>query len=544
MRDRSAGEEPPRGLPTTVRITSHAVVWAVVLIPMAVTLAKGWTAFGDDAAIAARAYQSLSLHPPLVGMYSTASSGPGHYLYDPGPLLFWLLAVPVRIDPAHGLVWGAALLGGAALSLAVEVVWSTGLWLGCSVVAFVAVDLLWLNPDVLEHLAWNAYFPIPFLIAAVAMAWAVASGSWGWWPVLVVVASVAAQSHLLFTIPAAALVVVAPLVGLAIAARPPRYRWLAVGLGLGLLCWLAPILQDLDDHGNLSALLSSGHGQPRLGVGAGLRLLAIAGAPWPIWLTDPLTGYFPLLRLLHRSAPGLGLAVLGALVAIAVVAGLRRRPRLSALAAVTVAFAAGLVVSFWIFPSTNTLSLLYLIPILWVVGVLLWVCGGWAVAAVAAVVGERRSAPDDDRGGRSARQALTVVVGWTAAVVVLGVAAAGLWPLHAFAPTDAAVGWDPTSSAKVANITAAIERTVPSGPVVFEVRNPGSGELAAIWLSEGVAWRLRSDGWQPGLYSFQRAYTGFVPSPKARNVVVDLHGDEVASAVETRCPDPLTGCGG
>jgi hypothetical protein len=518
------------------------VVWAAVLTPMAVTLAKGWAAFGDDAGIAARAYQSLSLHPPLVGMYSAASGGPGHYLYDPGPLLFWLLAVPVRIDPAHGVVWGAALLGGAALSLAVEVVWSTGLWLGCSVVAFVAVDLLWLNPDVFEHLAWNAYFPIPFLIASVALAWAVASGSWKWWPVLVVTASVAAQSHLIFTLPAAALVVVAPLVGLAVAGRPTRYRWLVVGLGLGLLCWLAPILQNFDRRGNLSALLSSGHGQPTLGAHAGLKLLAIAGTPWPIWLTDPPAGYFPLLRLVKQSSPGVGVAILAVLVVIAIVAGLRRRPRLSALASVVVTCSAGLVVSFWIFPTKNTLSLVYLIPIFWVVGVLLWVCGGWAVAVVVAAAAERRSSPVDDAGGEPARRALTVVAGWAAVLVLVGVAGAGLWPLHAFEPTDAAVGWDPTSSAKIERVAAAIERTVPRGPVVFEVKNAGPGEFAGFGLSEGVAWRLRSDGWQPGLYSFQRAYTGFVPSPQARNVVVELHGSEVASAVETRCADPSTGC--
>jgi hypothetical protein len=134
------------------------------------------------------------------------------------------------------------------------------------------------------------------------------------------------------------------------------------------------------------------------------------------------------------------------------------------------------------------------------------------------------------------------VAGWAAVLVLVGVAGAGLWPLHAFEPTDAAVGWDPTSSAKIEHVAAAIERTVPRGPVVFEVKNAGPGEFAGFGLSEGVAWRLRSDGWQPGLYSFQRAYTGFVPSPQARNVVVELHGSEVASAVETRCADPSTGC--
>ena len=59
--------------------------------------------------------------PPLVGMLSTAGTV-GHNIFDPGPLLFWLLAIPVRIDPAHGALWGAALLGGAAMSVAVEAI--------------------------------------------------------------------------------------------------------------------------------------------------------------------------------------------------------------------------------------------------------------------------------------------------------------------------------------------------------------------------------------------------------------------------------------
>ena len=36
----------------------------------------------------------------------------------------------MRLDPGHGLVWGAALFWGLALSLAIEALWRSGRWLG------------------------------------------------------------------------------------------------------------------------------------------------------------------------------------------------------------------------------------------------------------------------------------------------------------------------------------------------------------------------------------------------------------------------------
>ncbi len=130
-----------RGLPTVTRIVSHGAVWTAVLVPMFVVLTHGWTAGGDFASISIRAFQTTELPPPLVGMLSTAGTV-GHNIFDPGPLLFWMLAIPVRIDPAHGALWGAALLGGAAMSVAVEATWSTGRWLGCAIIGFCALDLV------------------------------------------------------------------------------------------------------------------------------------------------------------------------------------------------------------------------------------------------------------------------------------------------------------------------------------------------------------------------------------------------------------------
>ena len=53
-----------------------------------------------------------------------------------------------------------------------------------------------------------------FFLAALAAAWAVMSGHRGWWPVLVVTASIAAQAHLMFTVPSGVLAVLALIVGL------------------------------------------------------------------------------------------------------------------------------------------------------------------------------------------------------------------------------------------------------------------------------------------------------------------------------------------
>src|SRR4051794_18382500 len=63
-------------------------------------LAIGWTPVGDDAVIATRSYDVFTGHSPLVGQYSAASGVLGEASHSPGPLLYWLLAIPARFGPA------------------------------------------------------------------------------------------------------------------------------------------------------------------------------------------------------------------------------------------------------------------------------------------------------------------------------------------------------------------------------------------------------------------------------------------------------------
>ncbi len=537
-------------MPGAVRVASHAAVWTGVLVPMFAELSRGWRPFGDDAAIASRAYQALSLHPPLTGLVSAASGGTGHILYDPGPLLFYLLAVPVHLDPAHGLFWGAALVCGAVLSLSIEAAWSLGAWMIGAVVGFCVLDLVWLTPGVFENLPWNVYLPLPFFLAALVLAWVVVMGRTSWWPVLVVAASVAAQSHLLFVVPAVALVVLAGVFGLVARGRPRRYGWVGVGLGVGLVCWLAPLIQELGAHPNLTALIKSGRGQRTLGMGFGLRMVGLAGAPHPIWLTHLPSGFYKMVAFEYGHAPWYGGVVLALLAVITVVGFVTGRRALGAFGAVSVAATAGVAVSFGVFPYKNLISLAYLVDCLWVVGILVWGVVIWAAielgrAALSRAALSRaalsRAALNRARGamltgdppvGRAAP-----LVPWVGALVFAALALVGVVGIGPAATRPGEIDWNGRDVALVAYAATAIERLDRPGPVSLRI-GPGfkANFFLIAWSTEAVAYRLEANGWHPGVTGPAEYYTGLAIPSDARwpRFQVTLRGTRVASVTRVR----------
>ena len=75
---------------------------ALVLLPFVVALVRafsdGWIASGDEANIATRALDVFSHHPPLTGLPSTSNLyGDLIATHHPGPIEFYLLAVPLRV---------------------------------------------------------------------------------------------------------------------------------------------------------------------------------------------------------------------------------------------------------------------------------------------------------------------------------------------------------------------------------------------------------------------------------------------------------------
>jgi hypothetical protein len=113
----------------------------------------------------------------MVGQATRLAKG----VFDPGPLQYWLLAIPVHLDPTHGVLWGAALFCLVACSLAVEAAWSVlGAAGGLCASGLIVGLMLWI-PGIAVTPSWNPWFGMVFFIAALAAAWAVMSGHRGWW---------------------------------------------------------------------------------------------------------------------------------------------------------------------------------------------------------------------------------------------------------------------------------------------------------------------------------------------------------------------------
>jgi hypothetical protein len=521
---------PPPWVPGSVRVGSHLVVWVALLAPMAVVLAHGWIPSGDDAAIAIRAYQTFTLHPPLVGLVSTIGTGTGHYVSDPGPLLFWLLAVPVRIDPLHGPLWGAALLTGIALSVAIEALWSARQWLACAVVAFAVADYLCFAPPVVENIVWNAYFPIPFFVAAIALAWVVAGGSLVWWPVLVFVGSVTAQSQLIYALPAVALVLTAPLLSILLNGRPLKVRWLVVGLAVAVGCWLAPLLQSFGSDSNLSLLARSGQGLPRMGFSWGLRVVGTVGSPSPLWLHDLPGNFFGVLGTIAVNSPAIGVIVLGALAVIAALAWRRGRVMLCALSLVTLVCSVAAGIGFGLVPSKNSLNLAYMITVLWAMSMLVWSVALWALALLVAATARRVAGSNVLRPLVGSRPVWApAVLAVPVAVLVLGAAA-----LRSYQPGLVNVGTSASDSRSLPRIATQIERAAPRGRVVVRVNEAGGDGLMSFWLTEGAAWSLEAAGWHPGVDGMARAYTGLVPQPGSAVYEVTVNPTEDSALVRIK----------
>lgn len=495
-----AASAVPGRVAAALRVASHVVVWVVLVVPTAISMAGGWRPVRDDSMISIGAYRVFTADSPLVGVWSLASQGMQHAFFDVGPLLFWVLAVPVRLDPGQGALWGATLVCGIALSVAIEAGWSVQGWPACVAVALVAAVVGW-QTQLYADVLWNPHIGLVFFTAAIVLAWVVASGRFGWWPPAIVFASLAAQCHFLYVLPAGVVTVAAPLAALALGYRPSGRRWLVVSVGVGFLCWAAPLAQQVFVRpGNLTLILDSGRGHPRIGLSFGLHALATAADPRPIWLTPfpyfaAFANHIPQYVSGHGTAWAVAALVLTA--AVGVLAWRTGRRSLAALAVVSFVVSVSTVVSFATLPADNLSVLSYLINVLWMVGTLQWIVLAWAlVELVAAVL--RRPRPD---GATATWPVATVAVVAGVGGLALLVAATVV-TLHSLVPAAhsrvAAITVDrPLDDA----IAASVERAVPRGPVIVRVEPSQFGARYGYYSIDywGASYVLLTGGWRPGL---------------------------------------------
>jgi hypothetical protein len=303
---------------------------------------RGWYPIGDNAFFALRARDVLTEHHPLLGTWTSASLSVGGNLNNPGPLLFDLLALPAKLDPAAGLAVGVALVNVAAIAVTAVLAWRRG---GAPVTAWAlaaAAALAWTMGSELLFDPWQPHALLfPFLAFLFAV-WSMVEGDAAALPVAVGLASLVVQSHLSYAVlvPLLALVGV---VGLVAAARRPERsvalrRPLAVAVVVGLVCWAQPLVDQLGGEGNLLTLVTNASsGDAKIGAGLATRLASWVLSVPPFWGRSSFARalYVPGPETMPGRAVAAGsLALLVLVLAAAAWSGRRRSVAVVALAGV------------------------------------------------------------------------------------------------------------------------------------------------------------------------------------------------------------------
>jgi len=376
------------------RPTEHLLVVALGLaaaLPVIAStieaITNSWIPVGDDAVIAVRAYDVFSVHTPLLGQYSAASGLSGGTSHSLGPMLYWMLALPVRVGGSTGLVVAMGLLNTVAVMGSVALAHRRG---GVVLAAATGIGLALvcasLPPETL-HSVWNPSAGQLPLAALIFLCWSLACGEIRLLPLTVLVASFLAQCHLTYVLPGLGLLAVG-LGGLALA-RAWERRQVIAAVVVGLVCWSFPLIEQATTWpGNFGATAAKAvSGEPTLGPEAGLHAVGRAVGMPPWWLRPPQD---PLARLgdVVSSPPVLqslsAVLVVGGLI-VMVIAGLRSGRRDAAAAGalgLVMCVALALVASST--PKEEGLVFTIAYTLRWAspAGMWIWLALGWGLAVL------------------------------------------------------------------------------------------------------------------------------------------------------------------
>ncbi len=268
---------------------------ALLLVPLVVSAVDLWFSVGNaflphsDQALIELHTRDVWHHIVTTGAYSRYGN------QHPGPLLFYVLAVPYRVLGSRSVALNmtALLVNGATIVAILALAMRRGR-LPMVVAAVVPVALLVhaMGSDQLRD-PWNAYLPVLPLLLLLLLAWSVAVGDLWMLPVAVAVGSFAAQTHLGFALEVFGLLLIATVGALVYAYRHRATgavrllaRSVAVSVGVGLVLW-SPVLYGtfIRDDGNIQANIDLfTAGVPAAGFHTALRVLAPQWGFRPEWI--------------------------------------------------------------------------------------------------------------------------------------------------------------------------------------------------------------------------------------------------------------------
>jgi hypothetical protein len=463
-------------------------VFVLTLVPFVVALVRarqdGWVPSGDEANIATRSLDVFSRHPPLTGLPTTSYlTGSGIFTSHPGPIEFYLLAVPLRAFGANlGMPLTAAAINAAAVIVTLWVILRRAGLLLMLWALVVLQAVMWSAGTALLTDTLSSNMPTYALLCTAVIVWAVVDGDFKLVPVGVVFGSYAAQQHLSSTFFVGVLVfvgLVAFVAGVVVRARRHdsaavrQQCWYAAVAGLiGVVMWLPVFIEQATRHpGNLGEILRFARDDKRakVGWGSGLtQLVHAVGPPTVVGRTD-WTGFdFTAHAAVWRSV-GAGVVV-GVVVALGCV--LRRNRAFVTFAGVALVTVAAGVVTGANVPVFFEESRVNLYRWTWTAAFMTWTAIGWGIALVVA----RRVVRVQD----TLRIAQAVLFSAAALIVAATVIVSGRddhnreVPAFAYEPGDA---------------SAVLRRIDHGRPVVVDLEG-----AAGISVGEHVVFRMIQDG--------------------------------------------------
>jgi hypothetical protein len=504
----SAAPGRPASLPgRTRRWTEAAVGWLLkrrlelatgvaaslpIIVATIEVVEAGWVPLSDDGLIAVSAFDVLSADSPLLGPWSSGYSAiTGQPTFHPGPLLFWLLAVPARFLPAGAMEVTAGLVNVVSVMAAVCLARRRGGRPLMFAVALAIPIMLASLPAEAYSDIWNPSVPLLPFTLLIFLGWSLACGEYRLLPLTVLVASFVAHCHLGFLVPALGVVAVG-LIGLGASLRGGKRRaapmrpWLVAAILVALVCWSGPLVDQATNRpGNVVLVVRAATSdQPTLGLDQGWRALVHAIGVLPWWLRDPQVPFERLVDLAIAPgavATGSTILMLGGLAATTLWARRRRRGDVVAAGALALVLCASLALVTASTPERSVDTLGYSLRWASPVGMWVWLTLGWSLAMFI-----RRPPGLASRAG-VALPVLRQRSAFTAAGVCLVAAVGGV------VAASGELIREPYDAMRT--ITDRLHAELPpTRPIRVEVAAGGEAAFFALGFGPGITYRLRDDG--------------------------------------------------
>lgn len=281
----------PRNRAGLAAVVSVIAALTPIIVAAVRTAIHRWVPIGDDGLLLLRSADVGTSNHPWLGTWTSASLTAGKDFNNPGPLMFDILALPVKVlGYGIGMPIGLAAMNGSAVVGAALVARRQAGSRAVVPMMVAAAAIAWTMGSELLIDPWQPHaMMLPFFFL-IALLWGIVCGDLaliGWFAA---VSSLLVQTHvsysflvLFFTVGVAAAV-------LFHVRRAPQNKAGLRRIGIttvatALVLWSQPLIEQFfgNGEGNLSRLLSSSStDQPKIGLRLGTRLIAnvVVLPPW------------------------------------------------------------------------------------------------------------------------------------------------------------------------------------------------------------------------------------------------------------------------